>query len=523
MADDVFGIVGSLQAAVFRVERVVAEGGFGVVYRAHHEGFRAAVALKCLKIPGAFSAEQRGAFLQKFQEEGEVLFRLSALIPCVVRPLHVGTFETSKHPFVPFIALEWLDGESLDSLVTRRRVAGKAPLDLARVVRMMGPVARALECAHKFPGPDGNALSILHRDLKPENLFLAKVHGQETLKILDFGIGKVRSVATQMVGRVSAEQGGIAAFTPTYAAPEQWLPQRFGQTGPWTDIWGFALCAVEALTGTSPLDGDAPAIMGACIDETRRPTPRTLGASVPDRAEAAFRRALAVDPVQRFHDMGAFWDEVEAAVGISTPRITVAGQVDHDSLVPPPDSADSPQESQLLGGVGFTAKLASSHEIPDLSFAVQRRLPERQRPSAAAVAAPVVSSGLRDPSDDEAFQRLDISVMRGDAQEQMRSAQQPLARAATPSLDLGVAPRVRVAQASNVRGMPSEAPSMDTVLSRMAPAFRLVGFGVAIMIADFAYASLSGAPFSLGPVRAFWIAAPLVGFGIVKLVLSLVG
>src|SRR5262245_50081506 len=58
MAEDVFGIVGSLQAAVFRVERVVAEGGFGVVYRAHHEGFKAAVALKCLKIPGAFSAEQ---------------------------------------------------------------------------------------------------------------------------------------------------------------------------------------------------------------------------------------------------------------------------------------------------------------------------------------------------------------------------------------------------------------------------------------------------------------------------------
>ena len=248
MAQDVFGIVGSLQAAMFRVERVVAEGGFGVVYRAYHEGFKAAVALKCLKIPTSFTAQQRAAFLQKFQDEGEVLFRLSALIPSVVRPLHVGTLESSKHPFVPFIALEWLDGESLDSLVERRRAAGKAPLDLARVVRMMGPVARGLERAHKFPGPNGSQLSILHRDLKPENLFLARLHGQETLKILDFGIGKVRSAATQMVGRVSAELGGLAAFTPAYGAPEQWLPKRYGQTGPWTDVWGFALCAVEALT-----------------------------------------------------------------------------------------------------------------------------------------------------------------------------------------------------------------------------------------------------------------------------------
>jgi serine/threonine-protein kinase len=67
-----------------------------------------------------------------------VLFRLSALIPSVVRPLHVGTLETSKHPFVPFIALEWLDGESLDAVIERRRAANKPPLELSRVVRMMG-------------------------------------------------------------------------------------------------------------------------------------------------------------------------------------------------------------------------------------------------------------------------------------------------------------------------------------------------------------------------------------------------
>jgi hypothetical protein len=71
--------------------------------------------------------------------------------------------------------------------------------------------------------------------------------------------------------------------------------------------------------------------------------------------------------------------------------------------------------------------------------------------------------------------------------------------------------------------MPSEAPSMDTVLTRMMPGLRLVGLGVVLMIADIGYASYSGAAFSVGPVRAFWIAAPLVGYGVIKLVLSLVG
>ena len=513
MAEDVFGIVGSLQAAVFRVERVVAEGGFGVVYRAHHEGFKAAVALKCLKIPGAFSAEQRRAFLQKFQEEGEVLFRLSALIPSVVRPLHVGTLETSKHPFVPFIALEWLDGESLDAVIERRRAAGKPPLDLGRVVRMMGPVARALECAHKFPAPGGGQLSILHRDLKPENLFLAKVHGQETLKILDFGIGKVRSAATQMVGRVSAEQGGIAAFTPAYGAPEQWLPKRYGQTGPWTDVWGFALCAVEALTNQAPFEGDAPAVMGACINEQERPTPLTFGVEVPDRAEAAFRKALAVDPLNRFQDIGAFWDELEAAAGHTTPRITTTQTIEHDSLPPPGDASGQP--SSLLTELDATKRVPGAQPFPELTLGLAPPAVPRGAASSPQAAVAQAKRALDEHDDDG----MHISVMRGDAHEQLKSAAQARSspRAGTPELAVSR----RVARAPAARFRPSEAPTMDTVLSRMMPALRLIGAGVAIMIADVVYATLNGAAFRVGPARALWIAGPLVGYGVVKLVLSL--
>lgn len=515
MAEDVFGIVGSLQAAVFRVERVVAEGGFGVVYRAHHEGFRAAVALKCLKIPGAFSAEQRQQFLQKFQEEGEVLFRLSALIPSVVRPLHVGTLETAKHPFVPFIALEWLDGESLDGVIERRRKAGKPPLDLARVARMMGPVARALECAHKFPGPAGEQLSILHRDLKPENLFLAKLHGQEALKILDFGIGKVRSAATQMVGRVSAEQNGIAAFTPAYGAPEQWLPKRYGQTGPWTDVWGFALCAVEALTNKAPFDGDAPAVMGACINEAERPTPLTLGVQLPDRAEAAFRKALAVDPVDRFHDIGAFWDEIEAASGQATPRLTLTQGASGDSL-PPPSDPIAGAASSLLTALDATKQAAGVAPFPELTLGLaEPAMPKAAPKSPVSAKSPVVARAAAAAFDDDDDDAMRISVVDDDVQH--RPAASRGGRAASPQLAVGG----RVARSANVRALPSEAPTIDTAIARMMPALRLIGLGILIMIADVAYASYSGEAFSVGPARALWIAGPLVGFGLVRLLLSL--
>jgi serine/threonine protein kinase len=492
MAEDVFGIVGSLQAAVFRVERVVAEGGFGVVYRAHHEGFKAPVALKCLRIPGSFSAAQRQAFLQKFQEEGELLFRLSALIPSVVRPLHVGALEAPCQSFVPFIALEWLDGESLETIVERRRLAGKAPLDLARVVRLMGPVARALERAHHFPGPSGSVLSILHRDLKPENLMLASAHGQEALKILDFGIGKVRSAATQMVGRVSAGQSDLSAFTPAYAAPEQWLPKHYGQTGPWTDVWGFALCAVYALTGRTPLEGDAPAVMAACIDPQRRPTPKSFGVRLPERAEAAFRRALAVDPAERCHDVGEFWDELEAAVGHSTPRIA-AQSLALDSLPPPAPGEPASAPSALALPAAALSALTLGIEPPS------------PRPPASQAQVEVVDGPLD----------LELAVLDQSSVLELEPAAGPRL-AAEP-----VALHRPVARATNARRLPSEAPTVASVLVRLLPPLRWIATGIVIALVDLAYAALHGHPFTIGPVRALWIAGPLVGVGVVKLVLAL--
>lgn len=485
MASDLFGIVGTLQAGAFRVESVVAEGGFAVVYRAHHEGFRAKVALKCLKIPGTFNDEQKESFLEKFRAEGELLFRLSALIPTVVRPLHVGTIESERRAFVPFIALEWLEGETLDSLLARRRKAGKPPLDLTRVVRLLGPVARALECAHAFPGPDGSKISILHRDLKPENLFVVKLAGHEVVKVLDFGIGTVKSVATQIAGRMSTEHGGLSAFTPAYGAPEQWLPKRFGQTGTWTDVWGLALCAVEALCGRAPLEGDVHAVMGACIDEQRRPTPRNTGAIVPDAVEAAFARALAVDPRRRYANVGEFWDRIEAAVGVHTPRIAAASV--SESVAPP----------------------SAPGVVPDLSV-----------PSLPHSAAPALRELEPDPS-----------LLRNDVIELARSEPPPAKAEESKSEKAEGLQRTEIETAATSPLVPSAARAPNAaritldpprvtrhLMERLRPAFITLAIGIGSMIVDFVFAAISGAAFTLGPVRVFWIAGPLVVIGLFQLI-----
>ncbi|HEX6764924.1 MAG TPA: serine/threonine-protein kinase, partial [Polyangiaceae bacterium] len=240
--EDRFGILNRVIAGAYHVERVVAEGGFGIVYRAQHAGFRAPIALKCLKVPQHLDGEHQHRFLEQFRAEAEVMFRLSASTPNIVRPLHVDVMTAPNGAFVPFLVLEWLEGETLDAIIRARRAKRKPPQSLADLALILEPVALALDRAHHFDGPNGKE-TIVHCDLKPENVFVAEVGGERVVKILDFGVAKVRSAATLAGG--SAET--VSLFTPAYGAPEQWNPQGLGETGPWTDVWGLALTAVEAL------------------------------------------------------------------------------------------------------------------------------------------------------------------------------------------------------------------------------------------------------------------------------------
>jgi serine/threonine protein kinase len=317
MAEDAFGIVGSVIASAYHVESVVAQGGFGTVYRAHHGGFRAPVALKCLRLPPGLLPTAKQHFLDSFRAEAELLFRLSASIPTVVRPLHVDAFTLADGRLVPYLVLEWLEGSTLDALIRKRKRDGQAPFALKKLVRLLTPVARALERAHNFRGPDG-PVSIVHRDLKPENIFVANVAGEEVVKILDFGIGKAKSMVSQVAGRISQGSPGIATFTPAYGSPEQWAPKNYGQTGPWTDVWGLALTLSEALAGHPVIDGDPAAIMGTILDPNRRPTPGNEGVIVSDEVEAVFEKALALDPRDRYSDAGVFWNELLAAARITS-------------------------------------------------------------------------------------------------------------------------------------------------------------------------------------------------------------
>ena len=530
MAEDVFGLVGTVQAGTFRIEAAVAEGGFGVVYRAHHTAFRAPVALKCLKIPGTLSADDRRSFEEQFRAEAELLFQLSASTPTVVRPLQVGVITSRAADFVPFMALEWLNGQSLDALIQDRSAHGEPPLTIAEALQLLRPVAYALDNAHRFPGRDG-AVCILHRDMKPENVFIANVHGQKAVRILDFGIAKVKSAATAVVGKASAEADSLSAFTPAYAAPEQWLPKRFGQTGPWTDVYGLALTVVETVCGRPAVEGDHAAMLGAALDEQVRPTPRALGIAVPEEVDAVLAQALAVDPKNRFKRIGAFWSALTAAVeGSMRPPAKTARE---GRQIPPPFGLSSrppdPHGATRVVPGSKADTVAPSTEIPDLEAAIQNRAPQRDSGR---------SSGLSAPSRIEigGFDELDqLELQRGGAPsvEPPALANAPVAleldeldvgssSAGLSSSGLGSQARPRsrrpgapIAQAHAVRvGGPS-------IAGRLRVPLGLVGLGSVVAGAGWVHQFVVGEPLLGETVRPLFIAGPLVVVGLILAVLRL--
>ncbi len=305
---DPFELIGTTIEGKYRVASVIGDGGFGVVYRGVHTGFGELIAIKCLKIPRDLDEKHRGDLLEQLKEEGRLLHKLSKATPGIVQALDVGAMTTAAGIWVPFLVLEWLDGETLGEFQKRREDDNLGGLSIAEAVELLTPAARALAVAHQH--------KIAHRDVKPANLFVTKVGERRTVKVLDFGIAKVLTDTT-ITEALAQTRAGPSAFTPRYGAPEQFNKQR-GATGPWTDVFALALILVELTTGRRALDGDDPTqLYVASADPTLRPTFRGRGLDVSDPVEAVINKALHVEPKYRYGDAGDFWDALTAAVGVA--------------------------------------------------------------------------------------------------------------------------------------------------------------------------------------------------------------
>ncbi|MBN2191271.1 MAG: serine/threonine protein kinase [Polyangiaceae bacterium] len=333
---DDLGLIGTIIDRRYLVEEVVGAGGFGVVFRARHVSFDSAVAIKVFVRSGG----QVSAVSAVSAAEGRLLFKLAPLHSAFVHVFEAGTVPCPGRSDLAYLAMEWLEGITLKSLLTSLEREGRT-LALDTVLHLFDGLAQGLSVAH--------ARRIAHRDLKPSNVFLMVTDGQVVPKLLDFGLAKEGSPTDDVYDDTALAR---SPFTPAYGAPEQW-DRSFGATGPWTDVYSFALVLVELLVGRRWNGHLEPGgVMRATLDSARRPTPGALGVTVPPGVEAAFARALAVDPRQRFPDLGCFWRALgegtpwkhpgtsilAASLGVAAPVLRGTLPVGDPALAPVPSS-----------------------------------------------------------------------------------------------------------------------------------------------------------------------------------------
>jgi len=299
---DPMGILGVTLRERFRIDRLVACGGFGYVYRATDLALGKSAAVKVLHNPTA--ALDVAALAEELAAEAR---RQAALDhPAVVRVIDLGVTTTPAGITAPWMALEWVEGHTIAEELRDRAGETRSPAECLAVLR---PVFEALAEAH--------GRGIVHRDIKPSNIMVAGAEGgarrasRPATRLLDFGIAKVMAPDERRPPKgETLTRSDATAFTLRFASPEQLGGMR---TGPWTDVHALALVMVHMITGKEPFPGDdVLAVMQKVLDD-RRPTPARLGVDV-GAVEPVMARALARNHAERYSDAGAFLDALDEAL-----------------------------------------------------------------------------------------------------------------------------------------------------------------------------------------------------------------
>lgn len=212
---------GDVVASKYVVQRLLGEGGMGVVVLARHLALDEQVALKFLS--SAFAEHPEAA--QRFVREARATVRVKS--EHVARVIDVGELPSG----IPFIVLEYLDGEDLSALLSK---VGSLPVEDA--VDYVVQTCEAMAEAH--------AQGVIHRDLKPSNLMLVRrTDGTPCIKVLDFGISKMVSAQPEMsLTRTAAVLG-----SPLYMSPEQLMQSKLVDER--SDVWSLGVILLRAPRG----------------------------------------------------------------------------------------------------------------------------------------------------------------------------------------------------------------------------------------------------------------------------------
>jgi eukaryotic-like serine/threonine-protein kinase len=282
---------GTIVADRYQLIRKRGAGGVGSVWLAHDLSLDSFCGLKLIDSRQANAAELG------------VRAEREARSAAQLRGTHViDVFEHGIWNGIPFIAMEYLEGEDL-----RERLTRTARLSPEQTYRIVAQIARALARAH--------SIGIIHRDLKPDNIFLVPGDEDEVAKLLDFGIARHEAYSAE----IKTTQTGSLVGTPCYVSPEQAL----GATIDWrTDLWALGVIVFECLTGKLPFASEALGELMLMILSEPIPALTQHNAALPKAIDDWWYRASRRDPAARFQSAKELADALATALTIQ-PRLEV--------------------------------------------------------------------------------------------------------------------------------------------------------------------------------------------------------
>ena len=275
--------IGMLVEERYRLSALLGEGGLCAVYRAEDLQRARTVAVKIL--PGGLAT--RADLAARFQREATTGKRIEH--PNVVAVFDSGALADGSL----FLVMELVEGRSLADVLEEGR------LPVARAVAIARQILLGLDGAHR--------LSIAHRDIKPDNVMLVTAGGQETVKLVDFGIASNDRAAVKLTA------AGVVFGTPEYISPEMAMGLAVDARA---DLYSCGVVLFEMVTGRLPFTGDMKALLSAHVTQTP-PLARGVApdANIPPALENVILRSLAKLPEKRFPSAAAMVEALDAATG----------------------------------------------------------------------------------------------------------------------------------------------------------------------------------------------------------------
>jgi eukaryotic-like serine/threonine-protein kinase len=307
----------------YRLDSLLAAGAMGDVYRGHDPVIDRPVAIKLLR-RDLVQARDADSWTQRFRREAQAAGGR-------FHPNIVTIFDFGEDDGMPFLAMEFVEGDNLDQLLKR---SGRLPVE--RCVSIMKQVLSALAFIH------GNG--VIHRDIKPANIMVA---ANDQVKLADFSIAHVDLSELTIVGDVLG--------TPAYMAPEQLAGAPVDHS---IDLFASGVMLFEMLTGTKPFRGRSITEMMSQM-RTRGPEEIAIHApEAPASLQQVLNTALAFDPDKRFPSAAEFSRSLADAAEIKAGSVSTVTHSEQTGVAPA-----SPQAAGLAG------QIPSETSLPNLSEA----------------------------------------------------------------------------------------------------------------------------------------------------------